>query len=191
MIEINARKIKENEEFERASKNLPKNLILQVYRNAEPSRIYDRHDVNITFVPYNEKQLATSTDIAFYNNKVDWANFNVIVPCLHLCPEFANEPVNEIVFLYTKKIPKKYEYIDLYIQSHQQENTLRSCSIEFIDKDKVETLFSYTFEQKEMFANLSCGTFARVSNGWKFYPKFEVPNNTILQLNLSKQKGKS
>lgn len=175
MIEINARKIKENEKFERASENLPKNLILQIYRNAEPSMVYDRHDVNAIFIPYSKNQLTSSKEIIFYNNEVNWAKFDSgrYGYAFTYCSDFTGEPINEVAFLYTTKVPKKYEYIDLYIQSHEQENTLRSCSVEFIDNDKKKTLFSYTFEQKEMFANLSCGTFARVSNGWKFYPQFQ------------------
>lgn len=172
MIEITSKKLKQTDELERASKNLPSNLIIQAYtEHSNLYMIYD-FDIDFIFVPYGADKIVTPRDIVFYNQKATWVNPE-IGPGFKICSNLNLDNIDEVTLLYMEKIPKTYEFVDLHIQNyHEKRDFMKVCCLEFL-QDTLETLFSYRFEQKSTFSNLSCGTFARVSDGWKFYPKFE------------------
>ena len=62
--------------------------------------------------------------------------------------------------------------IDLYI-SNEYCMDFKNCSVEFHFGDES---FRYMMECENNTGGVFCGTFAKVSDGWKFYPKMKEIN---------------
>lgn len=151
MIDFN--KVKDNEELEDASRTLPnKTKILGII---SPIFAFDSF-----FVPYSQSREINSFEILSYNQSHCWGNI-----------------FDDFCELYFDKVPKHFEFIDLYFQNVYETDFARDCSILFAKKNNL--LFSYNYKSKNHFNNMFLGTFGRVSNGWKFYPIFKEYNERM------------
>ncbi len=164
MIDFN--NVEQNEELETASKNIPE--ILNITGNVK-SDIF-QVDVDFFLIPFNSERKIKVEDILFYNHaEQEWG----------IVSDGLKQNADATCKMYCNKIPEKFDFIDFYFQNYN-DDIINNCTISFLDKN-LDKLFSYTFQT--MMSNdcqsVFLGTFARVSNGWKFYPKFETYEGDI------------
>ena len=87
----------------------------------------------------------------------------------------------DIGFLF---VPEFIQSIDFYVCNINNEN-LNDLFLVFQDskyENQIVKRFGYSYEEKEFAITLFLGTFCRVSDGWKFYPKFESFHKNINEI---------
>lgn len=91
------------------------------------------------------------------------------------------------------KVPSYIQSIDLFFirqKFHIVSKATFQFEVKFLSESK-DYLFSYHFKTEPSNKNnFFCGTFAKVSNGWKFYPKFKNFSEDRSKI-LQKYKGGS
>lgn len=168
---INTNKIIENEELEIASQNLPETLWIVGYLKSSL-------DLNYDFFLFGRDATKLDEDaIYYYNKEQEW--ITRYCDSQFILNDFADEFC--IDFSY---IPKHIQYIDMFFQKYERNKNNKypdDCVIEFCTKEK-KNMFTYYSENKNKNKNFFCGTFARVSDGWKFYPKFKEHDLDIYEI---------
>lgn len=119
-----------------------------------------------------------------YNDKFnhyDEVKKNDIFEPFHT-PQYIEQGINKILFteddniIHLNKIPKQYNFIDFFVfpQEILGSNLVHYVSLNFVQKKIVdEQLFGYEryFYSCNMHG-IFLGILGKVSDGWKFYPKF-------------------
>lgn len=136
-----------------------------IYTSAIPYYKDDKAELDFYLVPYTQDGNIVKDEILQFPIDKKWA-------CIDKTVAYDNFNVyNEIKFE-IEKIPEQIEAIKIFSKNIAKTD-LASCIIEFINSKTEEVLFSYKYHPTQPFKNVYVGNFARVSNGWKFYPQFE------------------
>lgn len=164
-------------ELESASKNLPNELYIYDLTDRFTDKNYDYLKyLNHLFVCKDINNCVSDSDIMFSSSNCNWWNVS------------GNISIGEIPIIYInfKLIPEYIQSIDLYLQ-HLDNKTIDNCTMCFKnskDRDQVIDDFIYQYKTKSKSTIIFTGTFCRVTDGWKFYPKFNEYDgeiNIILQ----------
>lgn len=136
-----------------------------IYTSTIPYHKDDKAELDFYLVPYTQDGNIVEDEILQFPIDKKWA-------CIDKTVTYNNFDIyNEIKFE-IEKIPEQIEAIKIFSKNIAKTD-LASCIIEFINSETEEIIFSYNYHPTQPFKNVYVGTFARVSNGWKFYPQFE------------------
>lgn len=169
----------DQEEMNRISENLPSEIVVSALMKME--NYETTSDIGFLLIPYEEKpKVRTSNMLFLEDEKTEWMEMN---------PKDAIARSEKGIMLNTKQIPDEYNFIDFYLQNFylgkEREIFMENCSITF--KTGREKLFEYNYYPANHFKSVFIGTFARVTDGWKFYPKLESYNISFLKLTQNYQ----
>ena len=174
MINFTTNNQESSKEIEIASKNLPNSFYLEIdtiYRDALHSASH------IWLFPYSNGNYCRKEEVFTYFTKSEFAKYQ------EQTKDFLAE---ETILITTSKIPKEYDFIEIYSLGYGDYKLEMEISFSTIMKDeKKKHLFGYqkSFNDYSSFyvnngicSNIDIGTIGRVSDGWKFYPKFLEDN---------------
>lgn len=178
---INFNNIKNNEELERASENLPSEIKITV--SCEKTHFKYESQSEFIFVPQKEK--IKKQDLIMENqNKSQYCVLYYDICAVDRYKELDNSEQSCSLFL--DEIPQEIKSIHLYLHNtHTERHPLKNTTIIFekmandVSKEINENIFTYFYKNKYLNDHLFVGVFARVTNGWKFYPKFLEYNGNL------------
>ena len=148
-----------NSELDRASENLPSETHVIGYVKNEENIEY-----SFFFIGRDESDNIKEQDIIYFR---DGDETDYILRDYGI-QYFSIDYVDSFT-IFLDKIPDYLQYIDLYLNNDKDDSILSECILRFESKCD---LFCYRFVTEQEHKNLFLGTFARVTDGWKFYPKF-------------------
>ena len=154
---------KDKNEYKIASQNLPE----EIYFDCDAIKQNELNSVEMDFIliPFGEDTLVNCNEIIHPNQTFQmwgYIDYDIL------------KETEKSGYLDFTEIPERINFINLYY--HNFNNLyipLEYFRISFYNTNIITSnyLFSYEY-RKERFFNLLIGTFGRVSEGWKFYPKF-------------------
>lgn len=167
------------EEMNKISENLPSEIFVSALMKME--NYETTSNIRFLLIPYEEKpKVRTSNMLFLEDEKTEWMEMNSKETIAR-----SEKGIN----LNTKQIPEEYNFINLCLQNFylgkDREIFMKNCSITFKAGNK--KLFAYNYYPVDHFKSVFVGTFARVSDGWKFYPKLESYNISFLKLTQNYQ----
>lgn len=154
---IDFESLKQDKELERASENLPEKSYVTAYVVPEVDNLVD---YDFFLFGRNEEGLDKNA-ISYFNMEQEWITRT----------DSSFDKSDDNFCICFESIPKNIQYIDLFLLQYVTRTAFDECLIEFQTEQK-EKIFSYFIKSKKSFPHIFCGTFARVTNGWKFYPNF-------------------
>ena len=168
MIEFNnSNNVIYNKELEKASENLPyKGTHIIGYVENE-----DKKGYSFFLIGKDESNFIKEQDFISLRDGDD-AKTDYIIRDYGI--EYFSEDYVDSFSIFFDEIPDYLQYIDLYLNNDSDDSFLSECTLRFQSEEnsKEEDLFCYNFNTTMEHKNLFLGTFARVTDGWKFYPKF-------------------
>lgn len=151
-----------DKELEKASENLPNEVhVIGYVENSKHNKNY-----NFVLIGRNAENQIKVEDIIYFKfeDSTKYANRIDVI-------SYYSRDYMDNFCLYLDKIPNHIQYIDLYLMRDGDCNVLLEHMLRFQSRWN-EDLFTYYTVTSGEHCNLLCGTFAKVSDGWKFYPKF-------------------